>query len=46
MSSATQPTPTKAYPPSDEFAAQANATAELYDRADACLLYTSPSPRD
>ena len=38
MSSATQPTPTKAYPPSDEFAAQANATAELYDRADADRL--------
>jgi len=39
MSSASQSTasPTT-YPPSEEFAAQANATAALYDRADADRL--------
>ena len=28
-------TESRAFPPSDEFAAQANATAEMYERADA-----------
>lgn len=37
MSSATTPS-AQGYPPSPEFAAQANATAEMYDRADADRL--------
>ena len=37
------------FAPTPAFAAQANATSELYGRAEQdvdCLLYTSPSPRD